>query len=303
MVGNHADGDVRFLVFGGGLVRHLGGRGAVVLHAYFPGNELDERLENVGVVVRLHARHGHHQALEAHAGVHALLGQLDERLVGQTLELHEYVVPDFHHLRVVGVHEVAAGGGGALFIGAQVDVDFGARAAGAGVAHLPEIVLLVAGQNAVVGSVGAPEVLGFGVGAGAVGHITLEIRHVEAVFLQLVHLRQQLPGPGNGVGFEVVAERPVAQHLEHGVVVGVVADFLQIVVLAAHAQALLGIGNALVGRGLIAQKVVLERSHARVDKQQRGVVLHHNRGRGHDVMAFAGEKIEKLLANSGSGGK
>ena len=35
----------------------------------------------------------------------------------------------------------------------------------------------------------------------------------------------------------------------------------------------------------------------------RGVVLHHNGGRGHDVVAFAGEEIKKLLANSGRGGE
>ena len=80
-----------------------------------------------------------------------------------------------------------------------------------------------------------------GSGADApVALVALEVGHVEPVFGQLEHLRQQFPGPGNGVLFEIVAKAPVAQHLKHRVVVGVVAYLLQVVVLAADAQALLG---------------------------------------------------------------
>ena len=41
----------------------------------------------------------------------------------------------------------------------------------------------------------------------------------------------------------------------------------------------------------------------RVDEQQRGVVLHHERGRGHDVVALGGEEIEELLADVRGGRK
>ena len=55
------------------------------------------------------------------------------------VELDEHQVPDLDHARVAGVDELAAG-----LVGRAVDVDFGARAARAGLAHLPEVVLLVA---------------------------------------------------------------------------------------------------------------------------------------------------------------
>ena len=75
---------------------------------------------------------------------------------------------------------------------------------------------------------------------------------------QSVHLGQQLPGPADRLLLEIVAERPVAQHLEHRVVVGVVADLLQVVVLARHAQALLRIGRpADTGRGVLPRKMSL----------------------------------------------
>ena len=54
----------------------------------------------------------------------------------------------------------------------------------------------------------------------------------------------ELPSPFNGFFLEVVAEGPVAEHLEEGVVVGVVADVFEVVVLAAGADALLRVGCA-----------------------------------------------------------
>ena len=61
---------------------------------------------------------------------------------------------------------------------------------------------------------------------------TLEDRHVEILWIQLQHIHQILPGHIDGALLEVVAKRPVAEHLEHRVVVGVVSHLLQVVVLA-----------------------------------------------------------------------
>ena len=51
----------------------------------------------------------------------------------------------------------------------------------------------------------------------------------------------------DGLALEVVAEGPVAEHLEEGVVVGVAPHLLEVVVLARDADALLGVGGARVG--------------------------------------------------------
>jgi len=53
----------------------------------------------------------------------------------------------------------------------------------------------------------------------------------------------EVPGPLNRFGFEVIAERPIPEHFEKRVVVGVVADILQVIVFAAGADAFLGIGG------------------------------------------------------------
>jgi hypothetical protein len=59
---------------------------------------------------------------------------------------------------------------------------------------------------------------------------------------------EQLPGVGDRLALEVVAEAEVAQHLEERVVARGVADVLQVVVLAAGAHAALRRGGAGVGR-------------------------------------------------------
>ena len=255
--------------------------------------------EHVGVVVAVLALQHGAEALEAHAGVDVAGGQRLQVAVGEALVLHEHEVPDLDDVRVGLVHQLAAGQarGGLLLRGADVDVDLGAGAAGAGLAHLPEVVVLVAQEDVVLGQVLAPGLLRLGVELGAVFGGAFEHGGVEEVLVDAVHAGQEFPGPVDGLGLEVVAEAPVAEHLEHRVVVGIVSDFFQVVVLAAHAQALLRVGGAQV-RGLgVAQEDVLELVHAGVGEHQGGVVLDdHRRGR-HDGVALGCEEVEEFLSD------
>ena len=50
-----------------------------------------------------------------------------------------------------------------------------------------------------------------------------------------------------------------------------------------------------------AQKDIFKRIHARIGKQQRGVVLDHQRCRRYYGMAFGGKKVEKSLADLARG--
>ena len=77
--------------------------------------------------------------------------------------------------------------------------------------------------------------------------------------------------------FEVVSERPVAQHLEESVVVDILPDVVQVVVLAASADALLAVDDAAPFRHVrvgvdCANKHRLELVHPGVGEQQGGVV-------------------------------
>ena len=260
MVGQDAEGDVDVLLLGEAFA--LGRNGAGVGLAGEFGDFREEGREDVGVVVgRLGCEVGAvlgrgedaGDALKTHAGVHVFGGERGEGAVGVGVELYENVVPDLDAAGAGGVDALAALG---LVVGReQVEMDLGARAARAGVAHLPEVVLAVAVDDVEcwVEALGAEEfgpdggglVVEFGGVAGLGGVNGGE----EALGGDAPDLGQEVPTPGERLLLEVIAEGPVAQHLEKGVVVGVVADVLEVVVFAAGADAFLGVGGAGVGGG------------------------------------------------------
>ena len=157
----------------------------------------------------------------------------------------------------------------------EVDVDLGARPAGAGVAHLPEVVLVAEAVDPVVGQPGdlPPEGARLVVG---VMHRDAQPLGVDA---EPLRARHELPGEGDRVALEVVAEGEVAQHLEEGVMPRGVAHLLEVVVLAAGPHALLAGGGPRVVAVLLAQEGALELHHPGVGEQQRGIVRGDQRGR------------------------
>ncbi len=78
-----------------------------------------------------------------------------------------------------------------------------------------------------------------------------------------------------------------------------VADVVEIVMLAARADALLGGRRARVIALFLAQEHVLELVHPGVGEQQRGIVRGDERRAADHAVATLGEIIEKLLADLG----
>ena len=68
---------------------------------------------------------------------------------------------------------------------------------------------------------------------------SFEYGGIQIFRVNLQYIYQIFPCPADGLFLEVISERPVAQHLEHGVVVGVVSHFFQVIVLAAYTQTFL----------------------------------------------------------------
>src|SRR5207249_11991095 len=103
------------------------------------------------------------------------------------------------------------------FAGARavVDVDLRARPAWPGLAHLPEIVLLAEPQDLLWVDVSllAPPLLGFVVSG--------VDRSPKLVLREMPDPGEQLPGPEDRFFLVIVTERPVAEHFEEGVMVGV----------------------------------------------------------------------------------
>jgi hypothetical protein len=248
------------------------------------GGAGDERREQVGLEVRDFALQHGGDALQAHTGIDRGPGQWGELVGGglgdgvdngRAVKLHEDQVPNLHVAGVVlaeGLVDARVLGG----FQAHVVKNLRAGAAGAGLAHLPEVVLEAVLLDASLGHAGVdPEILGLGVAGHAVR--TLKDGDVEALFGDAQPLRagDQFPGEGNHFVLEVVAEAEVAQHLKEGVVAARKANVFKVVVLAARADALLRSGGALVVALLRPQEHVFELVHPGVGEQKRRVVGGH----------------------------
>ena len=170
-------------------------------------------------------------------------------------------------------------------------VDLGAGAAGAGVAHRPEVVLGGQLEDAVRRHVGEPVAVRLRVARDAV--LATEDRDLQAVGREAEGAGQERPRVLDRVLLEVVAEGEVAEHLEERVVARRDAHVLEVVVLSAGADALLRRGRARVLALLPAQEDVLELVHAGVREQQRGIALRNERRALHDPVPALLEEAEE----------
>jgi hypothetical protein len=294
-------------------VRRQGG--AVFLPAHLL-QLVENRAEDVGLVVgnfgvgevgeHLRALHDAGDALEAHAGVHVLGRERAESAIRVRVELDEDEVPNLDALGGAFVDERAPRVAG----GREVHVEFGARAAGAGVAHHPEVVFLVAvddvdgGVEADAAELRGPDVprLLVELAGVALGFVGVVNGGVEALRGELPDFDDQLPRPTDGLLLEVVAEGPVAEHLEERVVVGVETDVIEVVVLAAGTDAFLGVGGAAGGVGALGlvEEDGHELVHAGVGEEQVGAVR-QEAGRGDDGVLLRPEEVEERLADLRAG--
>ena len=276
MVRDDAQGGVRVVV-------------VVVADAREFGHVLDEGLEQVGVVVGAHALTYARDAFEAHTGVDGGTGQGDAGAVGELLELHEHEVPDFEEAVAVALADAAVGAAG--HVRALIEVDLRTGAAGAGIAHAPEVVLVAEAEDAFGRDARdlPPQFEGF--------VVVLVDGDVQLFLGQLQLFGDEGPREADGVFLEIVAEGEVAEHLEEGVVAGGAAHVVEVVVLAAHAQAFLGGGGAHVVAFFLPAENFLELHHARVGEQQGRVVAGNQRRGGDFGVAVFLEVVQKAASD------
>ena len=189
---------------------------------------------------------------------------------------------------------------------AHVVVDFAARAARAGVAHGPEIILQAGNfDDAIFGRADfLPEGAGFVVGRklfALADGVAAEHGEIELFAGNAEPFRrgEEFPGEGDEDDplLEIVAEGKIAEHLEKSVVAIREAYVFQVVVLAPGADAFLASGRAVVVALLQPEKHILELVHPRVGEKQRGVVRRDERGAAHDAVAALLEESQERLAD------
>src|SRR5262249_54542506 len=108
---------------------------------------------------------------------------------------------------------------------------------------------------------------------------------------------EKFPGVCDGVLFEIIAERKIAEHFKKGVMAFGETDVFEVVVLAASADAFLSGGGAVVVSLFEAEKNVLELVHSGVGEKQRGIAVGNERAAANAAMALALKETEKGLAN------
>ena len=246
--------------------------------------------EQIDVVIRRNVLDHGSDTLQTHARINVRMRQTIHLAGGITVELGEHEVPDF---QVTVAVLILAPRRSALNRRTAVKEDLGAGTAGARVAHHPEVIghvlaaLVIADtDDSFSGNADflVPDVVGL---------VVINVnRHPQAVFRQLENLRQEFPGPRNSVLLEIVAEAEVAQHLKERVMTGGIADVIEVVMLAAGADALLAGRRAGVLALLDTEVAVLELVHASIREQQRRVILRHYGAGGNNRMSLALKELE-----------
>ena len=228
----------------------------------------DQRLEQVDIIIVMHALQHSRRALQPHAGIDRGLGQFSDDLGFFLPILHENQVPDLDETVTIFLRRA---GWAAPDMIAMIVEQFAARAAGAIVAHRPEIVLGGDTDDAVFRKTGnlAPQIISLIVIMIDGGR---QPGGVDAPFLG-----DQRPGMFDRLFLEIVAEREIAHHLEKGVVAGGVAHIIEIIMLAAGTDALLRAGGGDIGPRFQARKNILERHHACVNKHKCRVIMGNER--------------------------
>src|SRR5205807_3597784 len=98
--------------------------------------------------------------------------------------------------------------------------------------------------------------------------VRLEDRRIQASRVKLPFLRKELPAPRDRLLLVVITKRPISEHLEERVVVGIPAHLFQIVVFSADADALLRIHGTLVLAPSGPQEDIFELIHPRIREKE-----------------------------------
>ena len=255
-------------------------------------------MEQVDFVIAVNALHHRRQTLHAHTGINGRFRQRAHFAILGALILHEHQVPN---LDVTVAIFLRRSRWPAPNMFAVIIENFGARPARPGITHLPEIVgsvtcsLIIADAGNAISwhtDLLRPNVIGF---------VVFRVnRHPQLAFGQFQHFGEEFPRILNRIVFEIIAKTEVAEHFKKGVVTCSVTNIFQVVMLAARTHATLRSRRTVIGAYIVAQKHVLELHHACVGEQQGRVIARYQRAGRKDFMAFAGEKIEKMLSEFSS---
>ena len=278
MVGADTHGDVDLLLFILTLAILTGRSSETILLARDSLDFLDDWLEDICIIVRVLVLQHANQALEAHTGIDDVHREWFERTVSLAVVLHEHDVPDLDHLWVVLVYQLTAWHLSLLLRSTRVNMDLRARTARTRIAHLPEVVVLVAVDDVVGRYVLCPVTCSLVVALQTFLLAALEHGNVEVLWVELQYFSKVFPCHIDGTLLEVVAEAPVTEHLEHGVVISIMTYLFEVVVLTANTETFLSINTTYILTWVLCtEDDVFPLVHTSICKHQRRVILDNHR--------------------------
>src|SRR5438045_2616860 len=118
---------------------------AIAVIIFFTGylfNLSNGSRKNIRIIIAVFVLQHTHQTLKTHSCINMFLRQGLKTSVFQTIELYEYIVPYFNHLRMICIYQRFSVYSFSFLIIPAVNVNFRTWSAWAAITHLPKIVFL-----------------------------------------------------------------------------------------------------------------------------------------------------------------
>ena len=182
---------------------------------------------------------------------------------------------------------------GTFVVRTDINVYFRTGTTRTGVAHFPEIIFFISVDDTVFRQVLFPIACSLVVALQSFGGTSFKYGGIQTVRIQLKYLNKVFPCPVDSLFLEIIAKRPVSQHLEHGVVVRIMSYLFKIIMLTAYAKTFLRIRNTGIFYGHISQNNIFKLIHPCIGKHQCRVSLNYHRcGRYNLVLLGCKERFK-----------
>ena len=140
---------------------------------------------------------------------------------------------------MVFVYHLCTASNGTFFVRAKVYMNFRTGTARTGITHFPEVIMFVTINNMIFRQELFPVTGSFVVARQTFGRASFEYGCIQTFRVQLQDIHQIFPCPSDGLFLEIITERPVSQHFEHRVVIGIVSYLFQVVMFTAYTKTFL----------------------------------------------------------------
>ena len=191
--------------------------------------------EQIRFIVRVNILRDSRHPLQTKPGIDVLGRQILKRTVSITVVLNEHQVPDLKEAGAVTIHTADMPWLVLLVAILQppVIVDLTTRATGTGGTHSPEVIHPPKRQNLLRVYVRLPLPTSTRLLVSRqISFVVLKDRCPQTFLLHPPNLGHQFPGPGDDLLFVIIAKRPIAHHLEKGMMVGRWSHGFQVVQMA-----------------------------------------------------------------------